>query len=137
MPMHRLEIGSDLDEVVKVSEWLHELAQTESLPEQTVFRIDLCLAEAVTNAISYGFPEQGRGRIEIELKPEPASVSVTLTDNGVAFDPLEAPAPESPASLEQARIGGLGIHLLRQYSDECHYRRQNECNVLTMRWRFA
>jgi anti-sigma regulatory factor (Ser/Thr protein kinase) len=55
-----------------------------------------------------------------------------MEDDGVAFNPLEAPAPRQPGSLAEATVGGLGIHLIRSFTDECRYRRENGRNHLTM-----
>ena len=58
-----------------------------------------------------------------------------LRDRGLAFDPWEAPEPVRPTSLEEAPIGGLGIHLMRRVSDGLGYRRDGGGNVLTLEFR--
>ncbi len=134
--IHRLTIRNEPDDVAKASEWLREIAQSAELSAELIFRIDLCAAEALTNVISYAVPSESRDfTIDLELRLAETDVALTIVDPGQPFDPLEAPEPERPASLETAPIGGLGIHLMRQYADDCAYRRQDERNVLTMRWR--
>jgi anti-sigma regulatory factor (Ser/Thr protein kinase) len=55
-----------------------------------------------------------------------------VEDDGRAFDPLQAERPPPPVNLEEAPIGGLGIHLIRSMLDECHYRREAGWNRLTL-----
>lgn len=133
--IHRLTVRNEPDDVAKASEWLQQIARTAELPADLIFRIDLCAAEALTNVISYAVPESRGFAIDLELRLAETEVALSIDDPGQPFNPLVMPEPQRPASLETAPIGGLGIHLLRQYSDDCAYRRQNERNVLTMRWR--
>lgn len=133
--VHRLAVRNDLDDVAAVSEWLHDVAKARALPPDLVFRIDLCLAEAVTNVISYAFPDRGTHQIDLELELRPDEAVVTVVDPGRAFNPLEVPEPERPSRLEEAELGGLGVHLIRQYADGCSYERDQDRNVMVMRWR--
>jgi serine/threonine-protein kinase RsbW len=59
-------------------------------------------------------------------------VSLDIEDDGVAFNPFDAPQHVQPASLEEANIGGLGIALMRRLMDECTYARRGGRNVLEM-----
>ena len=85
-------------------------------------RLDLCANELVANIISYAFDDGQRHEIALEVTAAPEGASLTVRDNGRPFNLLEAPAHRQPESIEQARIGGLGIHLVRQLSSGCRYR---------------
>jgi sigma-B regulation protein RsbU (phosphoserine phosphatase) len=138
VPGYRLTVLDDADDVARASGWLHEIAKANALPVDLLFRIDLCLAEVVTNVVSYAFSEASvRHRIELGLQLDGGWAVLTVSDAGCAFNPLDAPEPPHPTRLEDAPIGGLGIHLIRQYAEECTYRRVGDRNELTMRWRIA
>jgi anti-sigma regulatory factor (Ser/Thr protein kinase) len=54
-------------------------------------------------------------------------------DSGRPFDPLsDAPEPDLNAVVEERRIGGLGVHLVKTLMDQMHYKRENEQNRLTI-----
>jgi anti-sigma regulatory factor (Ser/Thr protein kinase) len=40
-----------------------------------------------------------------------------------------------PATLGESRVGGLGLHLVRQFAEEVAYRREGDTNHLTVRIR--
>lgn len=132
---HPLRISTDLDDVEKTTAWLHGVAQAEGIGADLLFRIDLCLSEAMANVVSYAFPEGGRHAIDLELRLDADRATLIIADGGRPFDPLTVPEPRQPASLEEATIGGLGVHLIRHYADECAYERRDDLNVLTLRWR--
>jgi serine/threonine-protein kinase RsbW len=60
-------------------------------------------------------------------------VTAEVEDDGRAFNPLEAAAPNLDASIDERPIGGLGIHLVRSVMTSVEYRRQDGRNVLTMK----
>jgi anti-sigma regulatory factor (Ser/Thr protein kinase) len=101
------------------------------LEKRLASRVELCLTEAVSNALGHG----GAGKVTVQLDLRDDWLRVTLVDAGRAFDPLAAPAPERPSSLEQARVGGLGVHFLRHYTDALEYRRVDGANRLLMAFR--
>ena len=40
----------------------------------------------------------------------------------------------APTSLQEARVGDLGIHLMRSFADGMHYERRDGRNRLTLRF---
>ncbi len=58
-------------------------------------------------------------------------VTVEITDDGRSFDPLtEAPEPDLDSSLNERRIGGLGVFFVRSMMDDLQYRREQGKNHL-------
>ena len=64
-------------------------------------------------------------------------VVAVVSDDGIAFDPLEVPPPDLESSLEDRPVGGLGVHFMLTLMDEVTYRREGDRNVLTMRKSYA
>jgi len=52
-------------------------------------------------------------------------------DEAVPFDPSSLPEPELEGDLEERRIGGLGVFLIRQVMDEVSYRHEDGKNILS------
>ena len=92
---------------------------------------ELCLNEVVANILQHGGGHPMRP-IEIALERTVDAVRMTIADHGRPFNPLDHPAQELPASLEAARAGGLGIHLVRTYATHVQYRRDDDRNMLTL-----
>jgi len=64
-------------------------------------------------------------------------VILTITDDGMAFNPLAVEPPDVSLPLDERAIGGLGIHLVRSLFDEVSYRRAVGRNVLTVKKKVA
>lgn len=55
-----------------------------------------------------------------------------IVDWGIPFDPRHIPEPNIDLPLENLKAGGLGIWIVRNLTEELHYRRENEKNILTL-----
>jgi anti-sigma regulatory factor (Ser/Thr protein kinase) len=86
----------------------------------------------VTNFIKYGSHDGTVQHVEFTLTLSPGEVTLQVVDEGDPFDPLQAPAPDFSAPLEDRPKGGLGLHLLRELADRVAYERRGGRNRLTL-----
>jgi anti-sigma regulatory factor (Ser/Thr protein kinase) len=115
---------------MQLEKWVHDFASHYKLSDRMGFNLKLVLTEAVTNVMDYaGQPD---GKIEIGCTLCTESVFIEIIDEGAPFDPTAHKPVIFPKTLEDARPGGLGIHLMRQKTKDMHYRRENDRNILCM-----
>src|SRR5262245_1606917 len=98
------------------------------------FAVQVCLEEAVANIIMYSTTKDDRLEIVVEMERGDQTLIARIEDNGSTFDPTQVPPPPVPASLAEAQVGSLGIHLMRSFASGMHYERRNSRNRLTMRF---
>jgi serine/threonine-protein kinase RsbW len=91
------------------------------------------MKETLTNIISYGYRDNREHQVKVRLSVQLAEVSVEIEDDGQPFNPLEAPEPDITKPLEERKIGGLGIHLVRKLMDRLEYKGQGERSLLTIK----
>jgi anti-sigma regulatory factor (Ser/Thr protein kinase) len=129
-----LLIRPELAELQRVQTWLDETGEQFELGAVTMYALSLCCEEAVSNAIRHGLPPGGLSGQTIELKlwREADLLHLRMVDPGAAFDPTAIPDAGVPASLEDARVGGLGVHLMRKFSQALRYERRDGKNYLTL-----
>lgn len=97
------------------------------------FDIMVSIEEMLTNIVSYAHGGDDPGRISLTLSADSGVATCTLADDGVPFNPLRtASPPDLDADVEQRRVGGLGIHFVRQMMQSVDYARVDGRNVLTM-----
>jgi serine/threonine-protein kinase RsbW len=130
--MYELSLKNHLDDLGILSDWLSDRAQQLGISQQALFRLQLVMEEVVSNTIQNAYVDTDEHTIAIQLSYQDHTICVSVTDDGIAFNPLEYPEAILPKSLEEAEIGGLGIHLMRHYTDACQYQRKNNVNILTM-----
>lgn len=84
---------------------------------------DLVLAanEAVTNSLLHGYGDQP-GAVSLCVETEGEDLLVRLLDSAPPFDPATVPPPDINRPLEERPLGGLGVHMMRQLTDELVYR---------------
>lgn len=135
-----LTIGADGAEVRRASEWLVAICRQRDVPQAPVERLELCLNEVLANVIAHGgrsaLAAPVRLLLEVGIDQDCSKASVTVSDAGVAFDPLSVPKKALPKSLAEASPGGLGLMVIRRCSDWLHYRHEGGHNHLTFgaRW---
>jgi len=122
-----------LDDLTQLSQWINDLANQLQISAKGVFRVELILEEAVTNIINYAYVDDEEHTIRVTLLYSDQTLTVELRDDGIPFDPLQRPEVQLPKTLEEATEGGLGIHLIRSYVDECNYQRDEDSNVLSLK----
>ena len=111
---------------------LHEYGVCVGIEKHTLKKLEIALEEAVVNVISYSHATEMELKIQrSSLNVQRPALNVTLTDNGVPFDPTSSEC-DTAKVIEERQIGGLGISLLRQITDELHYQRTDEKNHLTI-----
>ncbi|MGK7941565.1 MAG: ATP-binding protein [Crocosphaera sp.] len=120
------------EELEKLSDWVNILAEQLDISPKIVFRLDLILAEIITNIIDYGYDDDQEHSIQLKLKYDQGKITIKIEDDGIPFNPLNDHAVELANDLESAKIGGLGIHLMREYTDECNYQRIDSNNCLEL-----
>jgi serine/threonine-protein kinase RsbW len=128
-----IKIPNDLAAIPRIAAELEAFCSRRAIPRRDVNRFNLALEEVLTNAVSYGFPAGDRHEIDVRVSYDSGALNAVVSDDGVAFDPLVQSPVDLGAPIEQRRIGGLGIHLLRELTDTVAYRRDGERNVLTFR----
>jgi len=125
-----LELLADMAGLEKADKTLDELALAVQLPEETLFQVRLVLEEVLMNVISYGAGDGAVPHVQLNMAQKDGTLSLEIADNGIAFDPLQLPAPDLDAEIDDRPIGGLGIFLVRELMDSVTYRRDGDWNRL-------
>ena len=128
---YRMTIGAEPGEVARVSAAFAEFAEAHALPDSVRRSVHVALDELLANTIAHGFAGRG-GEVTVEVELRRDRVAVTLSDDGRPFDPFGMAAPDTELSVEERRIGGLGVHLVRQMMDEASYQRRGDRNVVVL-----
>ncbi|KAA6187756.1 ATP-binding protein [Thiohalocapsa marina] len=125
---HKLVLKNDLSELQRLAQWLEACGEAEAVDPKTLFNFNLALDELVTNVVSYAYPEGGEHAFSVELWREGGRLIAMLVDDGVPFNPLEIAEPELDTTLDERKIGGLGVHFVRKLLDDVRYSHEDGRN---------
>jgi serine/threonine-protein kinase RsbW len=127
-----LVLRNHVSEIRRLVDRVEAFGAEAGLPPEVTFRLTLALDEAVSNVIRHGFTDNAEHQISVGVQVSDGMVTATVEDDGIPFDPHDAPAPDLDAPIEQRAPGGLGVHLVKATMDEVRYRREGARNVLTL-----
>ena len=130
---YSFELKSDLSELDSLCENLETFGKKFGFSKKLIFEINLALDELFTNIISYGFKDDKEHLIKVTLTPRTNELCLCIEDDGTPFNPIDFATPDVSCSVEECKIGGLGIHIMKKLMDEICYERCNEKNMLTLK----
>lgn len=101
-----------------------------AVPTAKAFSFQLVIEELVTNIIKYGKCTDGNEIIKIEASIHEDRINLTISDNTAAFNPLETKTPDTELPIEERKIGGLGLVLVKQKTKSISYEYVNWFNIV-------
>jgi serine/threonine-protein kinase RsbW len=133
-----LTIHADTWDARRASVWLESAALARKVPPEQIVRLDHCLDEALANVVTHGGPTALACPVQLQFgvrrSQGTCTAELSVADAGIAFDPSTFPPEPTPrpASLAEAKPGGLGLLMIRNFADDLSYRRSEGRNHLTI-----
>jgi sigma-B regulation protein RsbU (phosphoserine phosphatase) len=131
-----LRIERSVAGLAQLGGWVDTVTAAVGLDAAADFAVRLCVEEAAANVVMHGEADArthgDAGFVALRVDAAQDTLRITVEDRCGAFDPLHVPPPERPTDLAEARVGGLGIHLMRQYARAMNYERAGDVNRLTL-----
>lgn len=154
-----LTVAAVDDEIDAVSEFLDELLADVPCGAEARTQLDMAVEEIFVNISHYAYRDgslreplhttdsqslhsqesvmgEGSGKVVVRgsvMTEPPYTVTLSFEDEGKAFNPLDRKPPDLTPAVRRRQIGGLGIFLARNMSDEIGYERKDGKNILTIK----
>ncbi|MBQ8458599.1 SpoIIE family protein phosphatase [bacterium] len=113
--------------------WLHEICKKWNLDNNLANKLDMCCEEIYANITFYAYPEK-QGDIEVNIEKKNKKIILQFKDNGIKYNPLEKPDPDLNLPPQERPLGGLGIFMVKEISDNIEYEYLAETNILTLKF---
>jgi anti-sigma regulatory factor (Ser/Thr protein kinase) len=119
-----------IEDISAAAQWINTIAAEQIFSEQLVFALQICLEELLTNIVRHGGAKSSGDlsevpvpplNVEISISIGAQSLSMTVEDDGKPFDIVNAPANRINQPLDEVQPGGLGIQLIRNFSNSIAY----------------
>ena len=131
--MKELNIEAVRDNVDAVIDFIGEELEAHGCGFAEQMSINVAVDEIFANIAHYAYGgESGSAAVRVEVTDEPFEARITFIDEGVPFDPLSVPDPDTELSLDERDIGGMGIHIVRKSMDEVSYEYKDGRNIFTV-----
>lgn len=134
--MKELKIEATIDNLAQVFRFLADSMESCNVDPKVKRQIKLCVEELFVNIAHYAYdPDVGMAKISIDTvtdeKGTPRMI-ISFSDKGRPYDPLSAPEPDIEAELDDRRIGGLGVFLVKSAMDSVEYEHRDGQNITTI-----
>lgn len=106
-------------------------ATANQLGEERKNDLELALEEALVNIFRYAYPG-GTGYVGLSCRIADGRLVLLIEDEGLPFAATSAGPPDISAGILERKIGGLGIHLIKNLMDDVRYRREGDRNLLEL-----
>ena len=116
-----MELAPKVSLLGSIVEMVEAFGEANGIPEQQIFLINLEIDELITNYVRHSVRKVSKPRMELTVQEHEGKVILTVLDTGPPFNPLTAPPPDLSDDLDQRKMGGMGLHLVRSYCDRIHY----------------
>jgi len=127
-----IRLDNRLSELDRLADEVERFGEAHDFSPRTTYQIRLALDELLTNVISYGYQDQEKHEIGVRMRLEDGRLIIKLVDDAMPFNPMEAGLPDLSCPVEDRRIGGLGIHLVKKVMDRVRYERKEGKNLLKL-----
>jgi len=129
----KITISNRLDQLEILANALESISGEWGIPMNAALNLNLVLEELITNIIFYGYDDTNEHEINIHFSYDDKIVQIQIEDDGKEFNPLSYAEPDTDLSLDDRKIGGLGIHFVRKIMDDITYIRSDNKNILTLK----
>ena len=127
-----LTFKNEKQELERVAEFMEIVCDELQLDMHVAMKLQVAIEEMVTNVIFYAYPEGTNADITLTAESDERELTFVLSDSGKPFDPTAAPEADVTLGVEDRKIGGLGIFLVRKIMDNVRYERGDGKNILSM-----
>jgi len=111
--------------------FLESEMEANDVPVKIAMQIAVAFEELFVNVAHYAYPEKV-GQVEVGINIENQLLTFTLKDSGIPFDPLAKEDPDITLKVEDRKIGGLGIYMVKKTMDSVTYKYEDGMNQLTV-----
>jgi anti-sigma regulatory factor (Ser/Thr protein kinase) len=126
-----LELYATPEEVMRGVEVLREFARSQGVPEKAVFDLALVLEECGSNIVNHALQRDPARSFQAAFHLANDSFLIELRDDGPEFDPTSLAKRKARADDDDLP-GGWGVELVRRFTDEIRYARENGENILCL-----
>jgi serine phosphatase RsbU (regulator of sigma subunit) len=127
-----LTLNNDIEELNKLEPFLNSFFQKNDVDQAILSKLDLALEEALANVIMYAYPKGENGEVSLAIELKDGVVCSEISDRGMPFNPLHQQEANLDVALEERKIGGLGIHLIKEIMDSVGYEYKEGKNILKL-----
>jgi serine/threonine-protein kinase RsbW len=130
--LSQIALPAILDNLPKLMDSVSHCLRGHGFESEKVIEVEIALEEALVNIINYAYRDRS-GDVKVSCSVDDESrFIIEIEDTGQPFDVLSANQPDLSDNISERKVGGLGIHLIRNLMSEVQYLRKDDKNILQL-----
>lgn len=115
----KISIPSLIENIQVIESFIDNAKEDFAINDDMYGNIMISVTECISNAIIHGNQNDPQKMVHLELQTTPGLLLCVVEDEGAGFDFGSLADPTEPENIE--KIGGRGIFLMRNLSDEVKF----------------
>lgn len=115
----KISIPSLIENIQVIESFIDNAKEDFAINDDMYGNIMISVTECISNAIIHGNQNDAQKMVHLELQTTPGLLLCVVEDEGAGFDFSSLADPTEPENIE--KIGGRGIFLMRNLSDEVKF----------------
>lgn len=113
----RLSIVPFQESISEVSVFLDDCVEVFSVPLKIGYSLKVVADEIFSNIVYYS----GAKNADILFRNDADRITLVFEDDGKPYNPLESEEPDITAGVEDRKIGGLGLFMVKKMAESVVY----------------
>ena len=130
--LSQISLPAILENLPKLIGSVSRCAKDQRLAEDKVIEIEIALEEVLVNIIKYAYRDTVGDVKLICMIDDEGRFVIEIEDAGPPFDVLHANPPDLTDKISERKVGGLGIHLIKNLISDVQYFRKADKNILQL-----
>ncbi|MCP4672959.1 MAG: ATP-binding protein [Desulfobacula sp.] len=128
-----IKLKNRLIDLGKIEKAILKMSSSIDCTRRKFKEVSLILEELFTNVVNHGFNDNHEHDIDLTLSCDDKSLKIRMEDDGRPFDLTCASKPDTRCAIEKRLVGGLGVHFIKHFADECKYQRKQGKNIIELK----
>lgn len=130
--MKEIKVDATIENISVITDFINKELDIYNCPEKEKIKINIAIDELIANIAKYAYSNE-IGQVVVQVDMNKDYILMNFIDKGIPYNPLERAEPDVTLSLEERKVGGLGIYLVKKLMDDITYEYIDGKNVLKVR----
>lgn len=131
--MKSITAEAKIENIALVTDFVNSILEKNECSMKVQMEIDIVIDEIFSNIAYYAYaPGSGEATVQVKIEDSPKRMELVFIDRGIPYNPLENKDPDVTLDIEERKIGGLGIFLVKEMMDEVLYEYVDGQNILKL-----
>jgi len=133
---HRFTRKAEMPNLPLFRNFVVEVCQLLKVDDNITESFKLAIDEVCSNLILHGYKGMEAGDIRVSVMDLKNEMLITVEDKGHPFDPSFNKEPVLSDDINERKIGGLGVYIVKEMVDDFSYESINGTNCLSLKMRY-